>query len=387
MSRYGTGRPAARRSSDGPRGAVRRASRRGASWDTQEIDRYNVVDRDIYSSSSMRRSVRRARKRGGGCAKKIFTFLLVSALAAAGLAFLYFHIMASRLDSSGGVTSSELQQYVQLPSGAPVWNDSGVTNILLLGVDENEDKSDGRSDTNMLISIDSKSKTLRLASFLRDSYLEIPTAGKNKLNYAYAKGGVAMTMGTLITNYRISIDGYVSINFEDFAAVIDKMGGLDVPMSKAACKAVNENMGAHLKAGTNHLNGRLCLYYARVREASDDFGSNDYGRTARQRQVVELMIKKMKSMNLIDANKVLYDYLPYVKTDLKEKGKLPYLAFLAPSLPDYEMKTMQVPAPGTFDDSVSVKGIGKVISLDLEKNRTLLHEFLSGGDSSGSDAE
>lgn len=382
MSRRSTGRPPVGRAvSSG-------SARRGVSWDTQEIDRYNVVDRDVYSSSSRRSSIRRARKKGG-CAKKIFTFLVVFALAAAGLAFLYFHIMASRLNRSD-VTSSELQNYVQLPSGAPAWDvkeDGDVMNILLLGVDENDNGSDGRSDTNMLMSIDSKSKALRLASFLRDSYLEIPTVGKNKLNAAYANGGVALTMQTLENNYRVNIDRYVSVNFENFAAVIDKMGGLDVPMSKAACKAVNENMGSNLKAGTNHLNGKLCLYYARVREASDDFGSNDYGRTGRQRQVVELMIKKMKSMNIIDSSKVLYDYLPYVKTNLTD-GELLYLASIAASLPDYGTKTMQVPAPDTFDDTVSVKGIGKVVSLDLEKNCTLLREFLyGGGSSSESEAE
>ena len=386
MSRYGTGRPAARRpSGSGSRGAAHSSARRRVSWDTQEIDRYNVVDRDIYSSSSKHRSVRQARKRGGGCAKKFFTLLLILVLAGGGAAFIYFHVMASRLNRPGDVTSSELQQYVQLPSGASAWNDSGAKNILLLGVDENEDGTDGRSDTNMLISIDSKSKTLRLVSFLRDSYLEIPTLGKRKLNAAYANGGVAMTMGTLITNYHIDMDRYVSVNFENFAAVIDKMGGLDVPMSKSACRYMNKNMGTGLKTGTNHLNGKLCLYYARIRDASDDFGSNDYGRTGRQRQVVQLMIQKMKSMNLIDTHKVLYDYLPYVKTNLTD-GELLSLAALAPSLSDYKMETMQAPAPHTFDDTVKVNG-GKVIKLDLEKNRALLRDFLSGGSSDESSGE
>jgi LCP family protein required for cell wall assembly len=398
MNKKSTGRPAARTaSSGGRRGANRPPVRRAASWDTQEIDRYNVVDRDIYSDSSMRQRSRRGRrKKGGGCLKKFFTLLLVVALAAAGGGFLYFHLFASRLNRSD-VTSSQLANYVQLPSDAPAWSvksDSSVMNILLLGVDENEDGSDGRSDTNMLMSIDSKSKTIRLVSFLRDSYLEIPTIGKNKLNAAYANGGVALTMQTLENNYRVNIDQYVSVDFENFAAVIDKMGGLDVPMSKAACRAENENMGSHLtypaagkKTITHHLNGKLCLYYARIRYASDSFGSNDYGRTARQRQVVELMIRKMKSMNLVSANKIVYDYLPFVKTNLSD-SQLLYLASIGASLSDYKTETMQVPAPNTFDDQKSVKGIGKVVSLDLEKNCTLLREFLyeeSGSSESSSD--
>jgi len=399
MNRQSTGRPVPRGASSGgsKRGASRREPRRRAvSWNTQEIDRYNVVDRDIYSDSSMRSRPRRRKK--GGCLKKILILLFAVALAAAGGGFLYFHIMASRLNRSD-VTSSQLANYTQLPSDAPAWNvksDSSVMNILLLGVDENKDGSDGRSDTNMLMSIDSKSKTIRLVSFLRDSYLEIPTVGKNKLNAAYSNGGVALTMQTLENNYRINIDQYVSVNFNNFAAVIDKMGGLDVPMSKAACQAENANMGSHLsypaagqKTITHHLSGKLCLYYARIRYASDSFGSNDYGRTARQRQVVELMIKKMKSMNLVSANKIIYDYLPFVGSNLTD-SQLLYLASIGASLSSYKTETQQIPAPNTFDDSKSVK-IGKdyqkVIQLDLEKNCAILRKFLYGDSSSESSSD
>ncbi|QAT48801.1 LytR family transcriptional regulator [Caproiciproducens sp. NJN-50] len=397
MSRQPTGRPARRTDPLGTsRASNRQPARRAVSWDTQEIDRYNVVDRDIYSDSSMRSRSRRRRRKKGGCLKKILILLFSVALAAMGGGFLYFHLLASRLDRSD-VTSSQLANYTQLPSDAPAWNvksDDSVMNILLLGVDENDDGSDGRSDTNMLMSIDSKSKTIRLVSFLRDSYLEIPTVGKNKLNAAYSNGGVALTMQTLENNYRINIDQYVSVDFDNFAAVIDKMGGLDVPMSKAACQAENENMGSHLsypaageKSITHHLNGKLCLYYARIRYATDSFGSNDYGRTARQRQVVELMIRKIKSMNLVSANKIVYDYLPYVKTNLSD-SQLLYLASIGASLSGYETETQQIPATDTFDDTVSVKGIGKVVSLDLEKNCTILRQFLYGDeDSSGSDSD
>ncbi|WP_411678218.1 LCP family protein [Caproicibacter sp.] len=393
MNRQNTGRPVRRSGSGGGsrNAAGRPATRRNVSWDTQEIDRYNVVDRDIYSNSPKRRGTQtRKRRKKGGCLKKLFTLLLVVTLAAVGGAFIYFHILSSRLNRSD-VTSSQLANYVQLPSGAPAWNvksDNSVMNILLLGVDENEDGSDGRSDTNMLMSIDSKSKSIRLVSFLRDSYLEIPTVGKNKLNAAYAKGGVALTMQTLENNYRINIDQYISVDFNNFAAVIDKMGGLDVPMSKAACQAENENMGSHLsypatgeKTITHHLNGKLCLYYARIRHATDEFGHDDYGRTGRQRQVVELMIQKMKSMNLIDANKLIYDYLNYVKTNLSD-SQLLYLASVGASLSGYKIETQQIPAPNTFDDSVSVKGIGKVVSVNLEKNCTVLRQFLYGENSS-----
>ncbi len=338
-----------------------------------EIDRYNYVDRDIYSDSGRRR--RRAKK--GGCAKKALTVFLLVLLALAGGGLIYFHVLASRLNRSEDVTSGDLQSYVQQPSAAPAWDvksDGSVMNILLLGVDENPNGSDGRSDTNILLSADRGSKTLHLVSFLRDTYLEIPTVGKNKLNVAFAKGGAALTMQTLENNYRVNIDKYVSVNFENFAAVIDKMGGLDVEMSKSACALENKNMGSHLKAGVNHLNGRLCLYYARIRDASDGYGVNDFGRAGRQRQIIQLMIRKMVSLNPIESNKILYDYLPYIKTNLSD-GELLYLASIAAAVSGYQTKSLQMPADNAYTDR-TYKSAGRVLVPDLEKNCALLRSFL-----------
>ncbi|HAH78262.1 MAG TPA: LytR family transcriptional regulator [Ruminococcaceae bacterium] len=348
------------------------SDRRRGGYNPNDIDRYNYVDRDIYSSSPRRR--RPARK--GGCLKRALTVLLVAVLLAAGAGLIYFHVLASRLNRSDNVTGQDLESYVQQPSDAPAWDvksDGGVMNILLLGVDENKDGTDGRSDTNILLSIDRNSKALHLVSFLRDTYLEIPTVGKSKLNTAFTKGGAALTMQTLENNYRVNIDKYVSVNFENFAAVIDKMGGLDVKMSQSACRQENKNMGSHLKPGVNHLNGRLCLYYARIRDASDDYGVNDFGRAGRQRQVIELMIQKMKSLNPIESNKILYDYLPYVKTNLND-GELLYLASITASVSGYDVKSLQMPADNAYKDEK--KSVGEVLVPDLEKNCALLREFL-----------
>ncbi len=358
-----------------------------------EIDRYDYVDRDIYSSSAAERRAagrkppKKKKKKRGGAGRVFRTFLLVLLLLAGGC-FLYFRVMSSRLNRSEDVTSSTLARYVQTPSAAPDWDvksDGDVMNVLLLGIDENEDGSDGRSDSNILVSIDQKTKKIHLVSFLRDSYLEIPTVGKNKLNTAYVKGGVALTMQTLENNYRVNIDRYMSVNFKNFAAVVDKMGGLDVPMSASAAEQCNENIHTAFKEGTNHLDGKECLYYARIRDAKDEFGHDDYGRAGRQRQVIQLMIGKMKSMNPVETSKILYDYLPLIHTNLTDP-EVACLASVAATISGYQVESKQMPAPGTFDDQRSVDGVGKVIDLDLKKNCAILREFLYGASSdSGGD--
>lgn len=365
------------------RTAAPSARNRSSYYDPDEIDRYNYVDRDVYSNGAQRRRAPAAKKKGGGAKRFFKTFLVLLLVLALG-GFLYFNVLASRLNRSGNVDSATLAGYVQQPSGAPSWSvasDGKVMNILLIGADENEDGKDGRSDSNMLVSVDGTTKQIRLVSFLRDTYLQIPTLGKNKLNAAYSKGGPALTMQTLENNYRVNIDKYVSVDFNSFATLIDKIGGLDVPMSAATCEAENENMGSHLKAGTNHLNGKLCLYYARIRHATDEFGHDDYGRAARQRQIMQLIIQKMKS-NPILATKAMYDFLPYVKTNL-DNSELAYLvSFLAVS--GGKTQNLQIPAENTFKDE-TFKSIGEALVPDLEKNSALLRQFLYGGSSSSSE--
>ena len=364
--------------------------RRRAGYDTEEFDRYNYVDRELYRGSRPQRDVysssrpqsgthyrKNAKKKKGGGAKKFFFTLLSLILVVALGVIAYAFIMTSRLDRSD---NGDTAAYVEQPSAAPTWgvvSDKNVTNILLIGIDKNDDGSDGRSDTNMLISIDNSNKKIRLVSFLRDTYLEIPTLGKAKLNAAFAHGGPALTMQTLENNYRINIDKYISVNSDNFAALIDKMGGLDINMDKAVCDAENRNMGSHLKPGVNHLDGRLALYYSRIREIDSDFG-----RTGRQREVVELMIKKLKTLNPLEVNKIMYDYLPYVKTNLSD-AELLQLASIAGPVSNYPMETMHVPNENAYKDE-TLNGVGAVLVPDLPKNCELLRKFLYGVDASES---
>lgn len=344
-----------------------------------EIDRYNYVDRDIYSSSNKRAAVqsaqkrkksRRGKKKRGGV--RILTafvcVLLVMVLGAAA----YAGVMMSRLSRPEIDTS----QYEEQPEAAPSWDvisKNGVTNILLIGADNGDDGNSHRSDTTMLVSIDNETKKIRLVSFLRDLYLEIPTVGKTKLNAAYAHGGPALTMQTIENNFRVNIDKYVSVDFDNFEAIIDKMGGIDIDMSAKVAKEENKNMGSNLHEGVNHLDGRLALYYARIRATDSDFG-----RTGRQRQVIEAMITRMKELNPVEFSKLIYDYLPYVETNLGD-GDLLALAAIAPAAMGFEMETMAVPNPDTYEDQ-TIKGSGMVLVPDLPENCALLREFLYGKD-------
>lgn len=345
----------------------------------EEPDRYNYVDRDIYSASGRRNASPRAERRQGGRVKRFFGVVLSLLLIAGVCAAADSVLLYSRLNRSGSAGSAQTAKYAGQAAGAPAWDVKSawnVMNVLLIGADRNGDGSDGRSDSNMLISINNSTRELHMVSFLRDTYLDIPTVGKNKFNAAYANGGPALTMQTLENNYRIGVSQYVAVDFGSFSKIIDQMGGLDVPMSQAACDAENLNMGSHLKAGTNHLNGKLCLYYTRIRQAADEHGHDDYGRAGRQRQVIQLIIQKMKHMDPISVSKILYDYFPYVKTNLSYPEFL-RLGLTGATISSYKTEPMQIPAENTFTEA-SVPGIGSCLKPDLEKNCALLRTTLYG---------
>ena len=336
-----------------------------------EIDRYHYVDRDIYGRSDHRVSAsprkKRRKKKKGGAGRVVAVLLVVAAVAALAVAG-GAGALLGRLDRP----EIDTTQYEEQPSAAPTWSvlsDSSVINILLIGKDKGDDGMSSRSDTSMLVSIDTKNKELRLVSFLRDLYLEIPTVGKTRLNAAYANGGAALTMQTLENNFRVNIDKYIEIDFENFALVIDKMGGIDIDMNAAVAAEGNRNIGSHWTEGVNHLSGKEALYYSRIRATDSDFG-----RTGRQRQVIEAILTRFKQLNILDMGSVAFEYLPYVTTNLSD-GDIVYLASIAPQILDFGQETMAVPNEGTYQDLKLPSG-ALVLDADLEENSRMLREFL-----------
>lgn len=366
---------------------------RNKGYSADDIDRYHYVDRDIYSSSKHGRKP--PRRGGGNTVKKVIIALLVIILLGVGGVIVYGITLSNKLDRSVKLNTS---QYSQQPSEAPTYQpvtDQNVKNILLLGIDINpQNGTDGRSDTMMLMSIDNKTKHIRLASFLRDTLIEIPGKGKAKLNAAYipahkdangnvVKGDPSRLVATLQNNYRIHIDNYVTVNTESFREVIDAVGGIDVP--KVSVLEANGKGGMNdvikrewpkkdwvtVKPGSNvHMDGKVALIYARIREADSDFA-----RTGRQRQVVELLVSKVKSMGLGELNKLVNDFAPKIQTDLSTTD-LAYLVGIAGTVSNYKMQTAQIPQNGTFVEDNNTKGYGWVEIPDIKANADYLQTFL-----------
>ncbi len=296
---------------------------------------------------------------------KIFLALIALILVAAiaGGSYLY-HLMGSFNYNEAGHKNNV---YVD---ESKLFSSKNVTNILFLGVDRRNADQNSRSDTMMMLSIDRVNKKLKLTSFLRDSWVYIPDHGYAKLNASCSWGGAQLVMDTLEYNFNVKIDHYVLVDFEMFKNIVNKLGGITVEVTEKEAKYMRNEVHLDIQAGKNvKLDGNEALWYCRIRYLDSDFM-----RTQRQRKVISAIIEKAKSTPIPTLIEMVQEILPDVETDLTQSELMKLASGAALSYIRYDVEQMRIPVDGTWK-SKKIKG-QDVLSLNIEKNQQLLHDFL-----------
>lgn len=333
---------------------------------------------EIYSGTDPdeRRAPRRS-KRKKHIGLKIFAVVLALILLFVGGAGLYGYSSIKKtvgkvdyapLKANAYIADSELQQADYLK------------NILLIGVDarEGEAAEKTRSDTMMLVTIDTRNKQIKLTSFLRDMYVEIPGYREDKLNAAHSRGGTQLLVDTLEYNFKIRIDNYMLVSFEMFTTIIDKLGGVDVEITEKEAKYINskDHMDIDdvfafpdtLSGGMQHFTGAQALWYSRIRYLDSDFM-----RTARQRKVIAALVKKTTQQSPAALLNMAEEIVPMIRTDLTE-DEIMNLGLHALTYLQYDIVQQQIPAEDAY---TSGKRRGQSVLLpDMDKNRIILKSFI-----------
>ncbi|WP_164667836.1 LCP family protein [Virgibacillus doumboii] len=173
-------------------------------------------------------------------------------------------------------------------------------NVLLLGVDKRPGDS-GRSDALMVLSLDPKNNKMQLISIPRDTRTTIAGKGiEDKINHAYAFGGTDMSIATVENMLDIELDYYVQMNMQGLSEMVDAVGGITVQNELDWYDTGYYKKGYHYAKGEISLNGAQTMGYVRMRYQDPN---GDFGRTKRQRQVIEAIIDKgasIASVNKID---------------------------------------------------------------------------------------
>jgi len=155
------------------------------------------------------------------------------------------------------------------------------------------DAAGRRADTMMLLHIPrGGGGSPTLVSLPRDSYVQIPGRGRNKLNAAYAFGGPKLLSQTVEQVTGIRIDHYMEIGFDGFASVVDAVGGVRICVKGP----INDpNAALRLKAGCQELNSKQALGYVRTRASA----RGDLDRVERQREFLGALIDKATSPGVV----------------------------------------------------------------------------------------
>lgn len=290
---------------------------------------------------------------------------------------------------------------------------SDVINVLLVGADVRRLNagSTANADTIMMASINKQTKVVTLVSFLRDSYINVRglkgDVGMNKLNSAYANGGMGWLINTLNykKNYGLDIQYYLGVGFRNFEKLIDAVGGVDVELSADECYYINwrcadlrktdskDNRKQILQEqglavleevdGIHHLDGLQTLWYARDRTTGDEAAAtgSDFTRTSRQQEVLQLVYNKVRDgLTLTELANLAEFTMENSYTNIKFAKLCEIGLFLLNN--DVTIQTQTMPRDKSWAYESKVVGSGTapvdVVTFNIDPNRKYLLNLLYG---------
>lgn len=309
---------------------------------------------------------------------KVVWIILGILLAAIIIIGIYFYNILNdiQVEQEAIVTPETQVSYPTVP---------GINHILLVGVDSANTEVATRSDAMMLLTFDSVHDNVKLTSFVRDAYVNIPGYGYEKLTHAYAYGGADLLIETVRQNFQVDVSRYIVVDFKSFIVLVDMLEGVEATLEQRDLRefnrVANENYRKYYESsgetfetidepGTYTLNGYQTLAYVRMRK-----NDSIYAREERQRIVVEKVFNKVIRMPFNMYSKLFKEVLPYITTNISP-FELMKFGFTALQLGTDDIRQLEFPDPNKGIEG-NLPGKGWVLQWDEEAGRQELHEFLN----------
>ncbi len=276
--------------------------------------------------------------------------------------------------------------------------DKDIVNVALFGIDTRSLNSfKGNSDSIMVLSLNTETKKVKIISLMRDTLVPITYNGKtshNKINSAYATGGPELAIKVINSNFGLDITEYATVNFFGMVDIIDAVGGIEAELTSAETATASRNMyainGCILEicnklgikpeqyyitsAGKHHLNGIQAVAYSRIRYVANIWGTNnDYGRTDRQRYVMEQLFNKALTVDKSQYIKLAKSLIPCTETSLSYTEIIGLAFDILLESPTFEQA--RIPREDMLMTAPSTKA-GSVVYYDLDFAKTLIHAFI-----------
>ncbi len=332
------------------------------------------------TSPSHAKTAPRKSARNKGFAIFGIVFLSIMGVLLTAVSGLLWYFQYDRNDALDALSDTEL--------GVNSMLSNSVTNIALFGIDtRNVNGARGNSDSIMILSIDKANNTIKITSVMRDTLVPIEGRGANKVNAAYAYGGPELAVKTLNQVFNLNIRDYATVNFAGMAEIIDAMGGIEVDLTEAERQDANKHIrwlaitsgtpSAQIqKAGPQTLTGTQAVAFARIRYVSTSSGvRDDYGRTDRQRYVMEQLFNKALSMGKSKYPGVIKALLPHMETSLTYADILGMSGVLTG-----DIHFQQARIPQGYAMQISQRdfptSLGAALYINLDYAAEMLHGFI-----------
>lgn len=280
--------------------------------------------------------------------------------------------------------------------------DEKIINIALFGLDTRSvDCFEGNSDSIMILSVNTETKQIKIISIMRDSLVPIKYKGKTvyaKINSAYQRGGPQLAIQTLNQCFGLDISEYATVNFCGMADIIEAVGGIEATITEDELKnkgkkkpningcmdEICASLGLNAEEyyidapGRQHLNGVQAVAYSRVRYYKSVWGTNnDFGRTDRQRYVMEQLFEKVKGLEKSKYIPLAKSLIPCTETSLSYNeimGVAYNVMFSSPTFS--QMRVPQSSGDMNFLMDPPSGSFGSVIYYDLDYVKRLIHAVL-----------
>lgn len=324
--------------------------------------------------------------------KKKAAFIITLALVfcimgSVGISYCMAHKQLSKINHNV-LTNDDTKKGININKANSTKNsiDSQYINILLLGVDARKSHEVPRSDSMIIATIDKKHKKIKLTSLMRDMLVSMKGHGlmeglnQDKLNHAFAYGGPLLTLKTVNENFKTDIRDYVKVDFLGLEKIIDAVGGIEINVTQPEIKLINvyvdevseidNTKHIHVvNSGSKILNGRQTVAYSRIRNV----GNEDFQRTERQRTVLKQLFNKASKLNILELDKAIGKFLPYVETSMDESKIINLSSYVLVNKIS-QIDQLRLPIDGHLKET----SVNKMFSLkwDTEYNIESLHRFI-----------
>lgn len=311
----------------------------------------------------------------------VFVFVFVIGLA--GFGFVYSSLNKIYVKDE----EAEAIEKANETSGEIV---EGITNILLVGTDGENVEKYNRSDSVMLVTIDSNNNDIKISSIARDTYVDIPGHSTEKLTHAYAYGGIDLLKQVFEVNFNLKIDKYIAVNFVSFMDIMDEIGGVEVNIEEKDVEEVNKYIDACYdyyydrkdeiekeyitKPGVQRLNGYQALAFSRIR-----YTDSAYARDNRHREVAESVYKELLKSGPEEYKRCAQIILDNTKTNISPMEMM-NLGYTALKINDKSIDQLEFPLEEYRNGHIISKQKGWVLEWDKEPNLEAWHEFIFGSE-------